>query len=63
MLSESNFNNEQPLAGHQTNKLEEDDEDSDDPHYETSMDKVFANVTAVKENFDNLRLSEMSANS
>jgi hypothetical protein len=32
--------------------VEEDDEDSDDPHYETSMDKVFANFTQVKESFD-----------
>ncbi len=45
MLSESNYNNNQPLAGHQSNKVEDDDDDSDDPHYETSMDKVFANFT------------------
>lgn len=52
LLAESNFNNTQPLAGHQSNRCEEDDDDSDDPHYETSMDKVFATFTSVKESFD-----------
>lgn len=28
------------LAGHQANR-QDDDEDSDDNHYETSMDKLF----------------------
>ena len=63
LLAESNFNNNQPLAGHTTNRQEEDDDDSDDPHYETSMDKVFANFTQVKESFDLQRLSELSAQS
>jgi hypothetical protein len=61
LLQESNYNNNQPLAGHTANKVDEDDEDSDDPHYETSMDRVFANFTSVKESFDQQRLSELSA--
>ena len=40
LLTESNSNNNQPLAGHQASHFD-DDEDSDDNHYETSMDKLF----------------------
>lgn len=54
ILIESNSNNNQPLAGHSTAN-DEDDDDSDDNHYETSMDKLFATFTQVKETYDSSR--------
>lgn len=54
-LYSSNFNNDQPLAGHQTATSAEEDDDSDDNHYETSMDRLFATFTSVKESFDSSR--------
>ena len=60
ILVDSNNNNEQPLAGHSTAN-DEDDDDSDDNHYETSMDKLFATFTQVKESYDSSR-SQSSEN-
>ena len=54
-MADSNFNDEQPLAGHQTVKNGESDSDSEDNHYETSMDKLFATFTSVKDSFDSSR--------
>ncbi len=61
-LEHSNTLNDMPLAGHQTTRAPDDDDDSDDNHYETSMDKLFATFTQVKENYDSSRSSEMSDN-
>lgn len=60
ILIESNSNNEMPLAGHSTAN-DEDDDDSDDNHYETSMDKLFATFTQVKDSYDSSR-SQSSEN-
>jgi len=59
-LDVSNKTNNMALAGHQANRLEDDD-DSDDSHYETSMDKLFQTFTAVKEAYDQNRLSESNS--
>ena len=62
-LEHSNTLNDMPLAGHQTTRAPDDDDDSDDNHYETSMDKLFATFTQVKDNYDSSRSSEMSEES
>lgn len=59
-LDVSNRTNNMALAGHQANR-QEDDDDSDDSHYETSMDKLFQTFTAVKEAYDQNRLSESNS--
>lgn len=53
-LKSTNELNSTPLAGYQT-AHNMDDEDSDDNHYETSMDKLFATFTSVKESYDSSR--------
>lgn len=51
-LRESNDNNDQALAGHQSKGYDSDDDAS---NYETSMDKLFAQFTSLKENHDSSR--------
>lgn len=51
-LIPSNDNNERPLAGHQSKAGDSDD---DSANYETSMDKLFAVFTNLKESHDSSR--------
>ena len=60
-MQDANFNDDQPLAGHQTVNNGEDDDDSDDNHYETSMDRLFATFTSVKDSFDSSRSNSEAA--
>lgn len=53
VLASSNENNEQALAGHQSKT-----DDSDVSNYETSMDKLFAHFTSLKESHDSSRGSD-----
>lgn len=51
-LQDANDNNEQALAGHQSKG---NDSDENASNYETSMDKLFAQFTSLKESHDNSR--------
>jgi hypothetical protein len=51
-LQISNDNNDQALAGHQSKG---NDSDEDSSNYETSMDKLFAQFTSLKESHDSSR--------
>lgn len=59
VLDAANFNDKQPLAGHQS--ATQEDSDSDDNHYETSMDKLFATFTKIKDAYDSSRGSESNS--
>ena len=54
-LKESNEKNRMPLAGYQTAQGQTEEEEEEDNHYETSMDKLFATFTSVKERYDSSR--------